>query len=396
MLRQTGRDVLLLALDSLFKALPVPVRRKRGDVLITRLDGIGDFLLWLDAARALRERYAGRHITLVLSSSCYELARRLPYFDEVIPVRRQQIGRSLAYRYRVFLALRRRRYRLAVHPVHTRIRRFRDSEAVMRMVRAKRKVGSAGGGAAGWRKTLADRWYTDLVPAAPTPLTELERTAEFMRGFGFPDFHARVPELPRQHLPSPPAGAYYVLFVGAGAALRRWPVQHFAELARCIYRATGWTGIVGAGPGEEELGQALVQAAGVPLRDCVGTTTLPELAALIAGAQVLVSNETGAVHLAATVSTPSVCILGGGHHGRFLPYRVEPSRAREEAPHRLPVVVTHPMPCFHCDWHCVHRPAAGDPAPCIAQISVESVWRQVVPILERVTASKSANIASSG
>jgi ADP-heptose:LPS heptosyltransferase len=103
---------------------------------------------------------------------------------------------------------------------------------------------------------------------------------------------------------------------------------------------------------------------------------LNALVEIVAGASLLVGNETGAVHIAASVGTPSVCIAGGGHYGRFVPY---PSKIDTQRP--VPSVVTHRMPCFNCDWNCVYRPASGQPAPCVAGIAEEDVWREVERVL---------------
>jgi ADP-heptose:LPS heptosyltransferase len=91
----------------------------------------------------------------------------------------------------------------------------------------------------------------------------------------------------------------------------------------------------------------------------------------------VVSNETGAAHLAAAVETPVVCLLGGGHYGRFVPY---PEEYRAKAPAPLPVV--HTMDCFGCDWRCIYPVAKGKPTPCIERISVDAVWGAIERLIE--------------
>jgi ADP-heptose:LPS heptosyltransferase len=51
-----------------------------------------------------------------------------------------------------------------------------------------------------------------------------------------------------------------------------------------------------------------------------GKTSLPELCEAIANAQLLLSNDSSAFHIAAAVQTPVVCVLMGRHYGRFAPY----------------------------------------------------------------------------
>ena len=97
-----------------------------------------------------------------------------------------------------------------------------------------------------------------------------------------------------------------------------------------------------------------------------------QLAAVLAGAEVLIGNETSAIHIAAAVGTRSVCLLGGGHYGRFAPYQPE---VLDDRP--LPVAAMHNMACFGCDWKCVFHPPKGEPVPCIERISVQDAWEAV-------------------
>jgi ADP-heptose:LPS heptosyltransferase len=84
-----------------------------------------------------------------------------------------------------------------------------------------------------------------------------------------------------------------------------------------------------------------------------------------------VGNETSATHIAVAVGTPSICLLGGGHFGRFVPYP-------DGVGGTIPVPVHHAMDCFGCDWHCTQPHRDGDPAPCIAAIAVDSVVREAL------------------
>jgi len=87
-----------------------------------------------------------------------------------------------------------------------------------------------------------------------------------------------------------------------------------------------------------------------------------------------VGNDTSAVHIAAAVGTPSVCILGGGHYGRFLPYATETDKQVS------PIPVTHQMDCFNCNWQCTQPHRKGDAAPCISNIQVNQVFEAIEKI----------------
>jgi len=159
------------------------------------------------------------------------------------------------------------------------------------------------------------------------------------------------------------------LFPGAGLAERCWPTSSFREIAKRIHDATGWICVICGGAGEEHLGEIIGDGTIFPLNTLIGRTSLPELVAIISGARLLVGNETSAIHIAAAVQTPSLCLLGGGHFGRFIPYTLD-----EPFDFVGPLAVFHEMGCYHCNWLCSQKFAKGAPFPCLAQITVEQVW----------------------
>jgi lipopolysaccharide heptosyltransferase II len=111
-----------------------------------------------------------------------------------------------------------------------------------------------------------------------------------------------------------PGEPYVILNPNAGelALERRWSVERFARLAdELVAHFPGKIVTVGA-PAERDYVQGMVRAikAQDRLIDLSGRTSLDELVALFAGARLLVSNDTGPLHLASAVGTPTVAIFG--------------------------------------------------------------------------------------
>ena len=73
--------------------------RDKGSVVVVRLDGIGDFVLWLACARAIRARYPrpDHRITLVASTAFSDLAASTGLFDEVMAVNARRYIEDNAY-----------------------------------------------------------------------------------------------------------------------------------------------------------------------------------------------------------------------------------------------------------------------------------------------------------
>jgi ADP-heptose:LPS heptosyltransferase len=375
-------SLLIYLFDALLILVPKgrqPVRSCK--LLVIKLDAIGDFVLWLDFARGLRELYPpGTHeLTLLANQAWADFASGIPLFDSVMPVERMRFILNPVYRFLTLLKVRRQGFDILIDPTYSR--EFQFSPAVARTSGADVCIAPQGsdGNQRRWQKIVSDRWYNRRLPSTPDPLMELQRNAEFIRALGHTDFRARLPVYrPKSSKKTVVYEPYYVMFPGAGWVNRQWPVENFAELATRIHQATGWKGVLCGGPGEVGLSRQLREMTDAPLEDKIGQTTLDELAGLLASARLLVGNETSAVHLGAAVATRTACILGGGHFGRFMPYQVE--EACNGRP--VPIAVWHQMECFGCNWQCIYPITGSQPVPCIAGISVEQVWRVIRENLE--------------
>jgi ADP-heptose:LPS heptosyltransferase len=110
-------------------------------------------------------------------------------------------------------------------------------------------------------------------------------------------------------VPSPAPGAV-VVHPGASSGSRRWPVGRFAAVAAELRRA-GHPVVVTGGAAEREVATAVAVRAGLPPAAVLaGRTDLPGLAALVAGARLVVCGDTGVGHLASAYRTPSVLLFG--------------------------------------------------------------------------------------
>lgn len=97
---------------------------------------------------------------------------------------------------------------------------------------------------------------------------------------------------------------------GGGGAFRDWPVEHFLRLAGMAHAAGMGPLFLLGGPDHVEKSRQLALAAnGIPLFDLVGKLPLPLSAALLEQARCLVSTDTGIMHLAFAIGTPTVALL---------------------------------------------------------------------------------------
>lgn len=349
-------------------------RRSRSDIALVRLDGVGDFLLWLNAAKYLRNYYDGRKIILWANVMWADFARTLPYWDEVVAVDVHRFGRNPFYRWGVMLHMWWQHYTVAVQP--TFYRHFLLGDSLIRASGADSKIGwdcDTGVRMSESEKAKADQWYSRLLsPAAPlNGGGQIERNAEFVALLSGHVCHPEIAQLPRNaDCDLLPREKYCVLFPGAGRDSRRWPAEYFSELGNMISRQFGWEIVLCGSLAEKPLCEAIADHIAEPVQNMAGKTSLAELVEVIRGAEMLVSNETSAIHIAPAVGTPSVCVLGGGHYGLFVPYPETLAGLR-------PVPAIKRMACYQCNWTCTQPHEVNGPVPCIRDIGVPDVFALV-------------------
>jgi ADP-heptose:LPS heptosyltransferase len=346
-------------------------------ILIVRLDAIGDFVMWSNAAALYREQYAERKIVLVANAAWHDLATRLPFWDEVIAVDIRKFAFNPVYRCKILLQVNRVQAALAIQP--TLSRSFITGDAVILASKAPVRIGSLGdeSNIHPYWKRISDKWYTTLIPVSETVISEFERSAEFVQQSGFKGYSAVLPHFPVMGSLAAdlkPQEPYCIIFPGASSIGKQWPVEHFAALMNKISEKYKLQILLCGGAGEVELCETVLQASGN--ENCIslaGKTKLWELAELIRGSRFLISNDTSASHIAAAVDTPSVCILGGGHFGRFHPYP-------EYLEGNRPVAVFHMLPCFNCNWVCTQSTDLTRSWPCVSSVKVETVFQIIQTI----------------
>jgi len=353
-------------------------------VLLIRQDAIGDFMMWLDTAKEYRKLYPPDKYKIILAGSkiwC-DLAEELPYWDEVIPVDSIQFKTFSRYRRNLLWQIRNLKADTAIQPTFSR--EFYNGDSLVRASQASRKVSSVGNMTnRNWLKQfIANRWHTELIPASSEPLTELERNAEFFSGLSHSPHLISYPQLDidKFWLSSEWKDEnFYVLIPGTSRTMvgQEWPPSSFSNIAKKVYQQTGWKGIICGTQQEHILGEQIRRQCDAPLQNLSGQTTLPELAGLLSQSLLAISNDTGSVFISSAVGTPSVCILGGGHFGRFLPYPDLPGQINNLKE------IFHKMPCYGCNWHCVYPIKEGEPAPCVANVSVDTVWEKIKPLLTK-------------
>lgn len=261
-------------------------------ILVIRLGAFGDMMQSFPAFAAIRAHHRGDHITLLTTAPFVALARAAPWFDEVWADGRppwRDVGAVL---------------RLARRLRAGRFDRVYDLQTSRRSSLYRLAVGRR----AAWSGIARGASHRHDTPQRTSLLT-VPRQQEQLRIAGITDFPA--PELDWlaadiDGLGLPPAFWLMVPGASARAPEKRWPVAHYAALARSIPLPA----LVVGGPAERPLAEAVLAAAPGALDFTGDASPPPVLAALARRAAFAVGNDTGPMHLIATMGCPTMTLFG--------------------------------------------------------------------------------------
>ncbi|MEU8662731.1 glycosyltransferase family 9 protein [Actinoplanes philippinensis] len=248
-------------------------------ILVLRALGVGDLATAVPALRGLRAAYPGETLSLAAPAWLTPLIRTIGAVDRIVPAAElEPLDAAPA------------RPGLAVNlhgsgpESHRRLQALRPGAL---WAFASRAAGHHDG--PGW---LDDEH-------------EVRRWCRMVRYYGVAcdesDLDLHVPDA------DVPAGVT-IIHPGAKSPARRWPADRFASVARRLVTA-GHRVLVTGSPQEHDLCVRVAGLAGLP-PEAVPRTGLAELAALVAGARLVICGDTGIAHLATAYRTPSVVLFG--------------------------------------------------------------------------------------
>ena len=352
-----------------------PVFRKRRGVLVVRMDGIGDMVLFRRALDHYADVFGVEKldITVLGCESWGHLANEVFPDYRVFAIDEHAFARRPFYRFRVSLWVRGLAPEVAVCDSYMRRALMADSlawvSAAPKTVSSLPYVSERTRSEFNYYLSQAD----EIIDTGPYPTHEVIRHFRFISALAGREIAPEVPRIPWRDRPPPLDGwddggtPYAVLNPGSNEPGRRWPLTGYAALARKLLQR-GWRVVLVGSPDELGDGRAIADLDREPgVVNLTGKTSLAQLLDLMAHAALVVSNDTGPAHLAIALGRPTVVIVGGGHFGSFVPYpdEVTPAGAR---------FVYQKMECYHCFWRCHKRADKYQIFPCIGEIGDDKVW----------------------
>jgi len=338
------------------------------NILIVQTAFLGDVILTLPLAQALKRRFPSSRIALVVVPAAAELLMNHPAVDLPVIFDKRERDRGAGGLLRLARELRKHNFDMAFVP-HRSLR----SAALVRLARVGLRIGF---------DRSSGRFLFNRVVHYEASWHEVRRNLSLLSALAIEPPEMEFPEL--YPGPSDEEAALGVLSTGGIAGVdrpvalapgtvwntKRWPRERFAETARRL-ASSGQPVVLIGGRDDRELCEWIVREAAVRgVISSAGKLSLLGSAALLRRSALLVSNDSAPVHLALAVRTPVIAIYGATVPGfGFAPYG---GRDR--------IVETNGLPCRPCSIH------GGDVCPvktfvCMANISSERILEEIRTVL---------------
>lgn len=321
-------------------------------VLIVKLSSLGDLFHALPAVHNIKAGLKAE-IHWVVQDEYADLVRCFTDVDRVIPVSRRHWYRGR----RVFL----RRLRLYNYDYVLDLQGLMKSAIVCGLARTRRRVGPS------FCRECSVLFYSAVAGHRDTKRHAVDQCMDTVRYLGLSclsqEFPVAFPGVERTE-PRPRVGLLPV----SRWETKNWFADRFAAVAVRLQRERDATIFLLGGPGDAAVCAELEKAIGGRVVNLCGKLAIPESGALIRELDLLISNDSGPVHMAVAVGTPTLVVFGPTDPQRTGPYGTF---------HR---VVRGNQPCQPCyDRVC----RLGD-KPCMKEVTPERVGDEAMQLLDAI------------
>lgn len=326
------------------------------NILIVKPGAVGDLLQMTPVIRTLKKASPSVKITvLVGNEGSKDLFKNNPNVFEVLVFDRKGAHRSFRSFFALWQQIRGKRFDLILNFQRSNVKAWLLLAAVFPsrvLVYHKERRRSI---------HVVENYLETIAPLGIT-------TSDFRLEY-FPDARAKADADALLSVPEKGASPIVALNPGASHPVNRWPAHRFAELTDMLSEKQHAMVILIGGPADTVLAEEIISHSRTKPLSLAGRTSIPQLAALLQKCSVLVSGDTGPLHLATAVGTPAVALFGAAD-----PLRTGPVGAG----HRI--VQASGVSCVPCRSRtCSH----SRPLACMKAITPIQVFEAITSILDR-------------
>lgn len=329
-------------------------------ILLIRLSSLGDVVLTTPVIRAVRSHFPDAYIAMLVAEQSADVLQENPHLDEIITFDRLAKNKDAGEMLRIVRILRERKFMIAIDLQ----RKFR-TELLMYLSGATERVGKGRlctVRVPEWGNKHATAHYFDLLHAVGIPAVD-PRLEIFLAASERADATLQFDTAGVTE-----TGLKVGVFPGAGWKLREWMPERFAAIGDKLVEHFNTDVLIFGGQTEAELVHTVADLMDARAVTFAGDLQIRELAACIEKCDLFLTNDTGPMHIAAAVGTPTVSLFGPGNHIRFQPLG------------ELHQIIRHDVPCSPCKQF---TDKCKDNI-CMKRIGVDEVWESISRALVKV------------
>jgi heptosyltransferase-1 len=319
--------------------------------LIIRLGSLGDVIHGIPAAAALRQHFPDARLDWVVDPKYVELLSLVEGLDRCIPFNPRDLLKG-AQAWTMLGDLRKTQYDAVID-----LQGLLKSAVLARLAGGRRTIGFS---KPHLREPQASALYTETIDPGSAPHV-IDKALGLVRAVGVTTSVINFPlRIPRTAVAATVAtrfggDGYTLMNPGAAWPNKRWPPARFGAVAAALQRERGLRSLVMWGPGEESLALAAARASS-GAAEVAPPAAIADIVAIAHGARVMVSGDTGPLHIAGAVGTPLVALFG-------------PTSAERNGPWaKADVTLSQVAGCS-----CVYERRCRRATPCIDEISIDAV-----------------------
>ena len=334
-------------------------------VLFIRLSAMGDILLITPVLRLFHERFPETQIDVLVKRQFAQLLQYHPLIRNLIQLPDKPGLREL---FSVVRLLRSQKYDMIFDLQKHWRSYFLTARAKSKTVRRYKKYA--------FQRFLLVRWKINRYKGIPEYIPERYfyalRSPDIKWQKRNPEFH--IPDAIRNEAARkysfPQNGMTVAIAPGAAWRTKRWPVSHFIALIQLIRKEFHATFIILGGKSDRDVCAEITAQVGVPAVNLCGQTSLLESGAVMSRCELLVTNDTGMMHVATALGRKVIAVFGPTvKEFGFFPF----SDVAE-------VVENRHISCRPCSYH------GSDRCPkkhfrCMEEIKPEQVFQAVTRVL---------------
>lgn len=333
-------------------------------ILIVKPSALGDIIHTIPIVKAIKDQH-NAEISWVVSRPFKNILEHTPVVDKIFIFERKKWGGLRFFRHLGEIMAFLRKIRAEKYDMVLDFQGLLRSGIITLLSGCKHRVGFKNA------RELAHLGYTQKVETPANVVHAIDRykliaksvaVNECEMNFPLNDMETDLQQKWNAILPDD----FIVIVPGARWSSKRWPPQYFAALVNLIHEKSAMPVVIVGSPSEQQISQQVISGIS-DQKKCINTTgetSLVELAHIIKLARLVITNDSGPMHLAAALNTRTIALFGPTDPKRIRPYGQQHIVLQKEG---------------LCK--CYYQKTCSFNLECLRTISPPDVFKEIIPLL---------------